>query len=151
MSPFSQKIGRQLKHCSPGSGGRLSPASGAVYGAAGSARRECSMTGADPRNGVERDRLQSLCVNPMARIVLCLVTALAMAGCTQASVTSLGNHTFQIRGPGIPGGSAVPNQRVAARVCPDGYRVLHQTVRNNTPDGYSDEPGVFTNWTIRCL
>ena len=89
----------------------------------------------------------------MSRILLSLATLLAVAGCTQAtaSVSPLGNHTFDIHGPGIPGGSTVPNQRVAARICPDGYRVLHQTVRNNTPDGYRDEPGVFTNWTIRCL
>jgi hypothetical protein len=87
----------------------------------------------------------------MSRFLLCLAAILAVAGCTQATVTELGNQTFHIEGPGIPGGSSVPNQRVAARVCPDGYRVLHQIVRNNTPDGYSQEPGVFTNWTIRCL
>lgn len=111
------------------------------------------MAGADPRDGVERGRLQSLRVNPMPRILLCCAAVVAIAGCTQAtaSLSPLGNHTYNIRGPGIPGGSTVPNQRVAARVCPNGYRVLHQTVRNNTPDGYSDEPGVFTTWTIRCL
>jgi hypothetical protein len=87
----------------------------------------------------------------MPRLLLCLAAALAMAGCTQATVTALGNRTFHIEGPGIPGGSEVPNQRMAAQVCPDGYRVLDQTVRNNTPDGYSEEPGVFTNWTIRCI
>jgi hypothetical protein len=87
----------------------------------------------------------------MSRILISLAAVFAIAGCTQATVAPLGNRTFDIRGPGIPGGSTVPNQRVAARVCPNGYRVLHETVRNNTPDGYSDEPGVFTNWTIRCL
>lgn len=112
---------------------------------------ECGTVGADVRESIEWSCLQSFRVSPMPRILLCLIAVAAVAGCTQASVTSLGNHTFQIRGPGIPGGSTVPNQRVAARVCPDGYRVLHQIVRNNTPDGYSDEPGVFTNWTIRCL
>jgi hypothetical protein len=87
----------------------------------------------------------------MPRILLCLAAVFAIAGCTEATVTSLGNRTCHIGGPGIPGGSTVPNQRMAARVCPDGYRVLHETVRNNTPDGYSEEPGVFTNWTIHCL
>ncbi|HZU90211.1 MAG TPA: hypothetical protein VE993_13225 [Stellaceae bacterium] len=87
----------------------------------------------------------------MPRLLLCLAVALALAGCTQAKVTALGNRTFHIEGPGIPGGSTVPNQRIAAQVCPDGYRVLDQIVRNNTPDGYSEEPGVFTNWTIRCI
>jgi hypothetical protein len=87
----------------------------------------------------------------MPRILLCLAAVFAIAGCTEATVTPLGNRTFHIQGPGIPGGSIVPNQRVAARVCPDGYRVLHENVRNNTPDGYSYKPGVFTNWTIRCI
>lgn len=87
----------------------------------------------------------------MPRLLLCLAALLAVAGCTKATVTSVGNRTFHIEGPGIPGGSTVPNQRVAARACPNGYRVLNQVVRNNTPDGFSEEPGVFTNWTIRCL
>ncbi|HJU15394.1 MAG TPA: hypothetical protein VJ770_02895 [Stellaceae bacterium] len=87
----------------------------------------------------------------MIRMLLCLAAVVAIAGCTEATVTELGNHTFRIEGPGVPGGSTVPNQRMAARMCPDGYRVLDQKVRNNTPDGYSDEPGVFTNWTIRCI
>jgi hypothetical protein len=87
----------------------------------------------------------------MRRILVVVALALAGAGCTKAAVTALGNRTFHIEGPGIPGGSTVPNQRVAERICPNGYRVLHQTVRNNTPDGYSQEPGVFTNWTIRCI
>jgi hypothetical protein len=87
----------------------------------------------------------------MPRLLPCLVAVLAIAGCTQANVTELGNRTFHIEGPGIPGGSTVPNQRLAARVCPNGYRVLDRIVRNNTPDGYSQEPGVFTNWTIRCI
>jgi len=29
--------------------------------------------------------------------------------------------------------------------------VIDRNVRDNTPDGYSQEPGVFTNWTIRCI
>lgn len=87
----------------------------------------------------------------MSRILLCLAVAAALAGCTAAKITELGNRTFRIEGPGVPGGSTVPNQRLAARACPNGYRVLDETVRRNTPDGYSDEPGVFTNWTVRCL
>jgi hypothetical protein len=87
----------------------------------------------------------------MSRILPCLILALAIAGCTEAKVTELGNHTFHIEGPGVPGGSTVPNQRLAVRVCPEGYRVLNETVRRNTPDGYSEEPGIYTNWTIRCL
>jgi hypothetical protein len=87
----------------------------------------------------------------MSRILLCFAVAFAIAGCTEAKVTPTGDRTFRIEGPGIPGGSTVPNQRMAARACPDGYRVLNEVVRRNSPDGYSEEPGVFTNWTIRCL
>jgi hypothetical protein len=79
---------------------------------------------------------------------------LAVAGCTEAtaSVSSRGNRTYDIQGPGVPGGSTAPDRRMAMRLCPDGYRVLNETVRNGTPDGYSEERGqVFTNWTIRCL
>lgn len=84
------------------------------------------------------------------RLVL-LLAILALAGCSQATATRIDAHTYQINGPGIPGGSTVPNQRLASRICPGGYRVLHQLVRRNSPDGASDEPGTFTNWTIRCI
>jgi hypothetical protein len=36
-------------------------------------------------------------------------------------------------------------------VCPGGYRVMDKTVHQGTPDRARDEPGTFTNWTIRCL
>jgi len=85
----------------------------------------------------------------MRLVYLCLV--LALAGCTEATSTRLDSRTFKIEGPGIPGGSTAPNRRVAARVCPKGYRVLEEIERRNSPDGYSDQPGIFTNWTIRCL
>ena len=76
---------------------------------------------------------------------------LVLAGCTPATASRVDYRTFQIDGPGIPGGSTAPNRRVAARVCPDGYRVLNSISRNNTPDGYWQGSGVYTTWTIRCL
>jgi hypothetical protein len=82
---------------------------------------------------------------------LFLIALLALAACTQATAYRLDNRTFAIKGPGIPGGSDTPDRQMAERVCPRGYRVLQKQVLNNTPDGYSQEPGVFTNWTIRCL
>jgi hypothetical protein len=87
----------------------------------------------------------------MRRVVPVLILALALAGCTQATANRIDARTFEIDGPGVPGGSTAPDQQMAARVCPNGYRVLNQVERRNTPDGYSDEPGVYTNWTIRCL
>jgi hypothetical protein len=88
---------------------------------------------------------------------LALFALLAVAGCTQATAVpassdSVGNRTFVIHGPGVPGGSSAPNQRLAERLCPEGFRVLDSTVRRNSPDGYADDIGdTFTNWTIRCL
>jgi hypothetical protein len=88
----------------------------------------------------------------MRKILLLLAVAVAVAGCTEATASRLGEHTYLIQGPGIPGGSTAPDQRVASRLCPEGYRVIKSIERKNTPDGYSYEPnGVYTTWTIRCL
>ena len=76
---------------------------------------------------------------------------LALAGCTQAAATRVADRTFRIDGPGLPSESDAPNRRVAERVCPNGYQVVDKITRRNTPDGHRDEPGMFTNWTIRCL
>jgi hypothetical protein len=76
---------------------------------------------------------------------------LVLAACTEASVSRVDSRTFVIESGGIPGGSEGPNRRLAERVCPGGYRVMDQAVHRNTPDRARDEPGIFTNWTIRCL
>ena len=85
------------------------------------------------------------------RPALLIAMLLALAACTEATATRVDNRTFKIEGPGVPGGSETPNRRLAVRLCPNGYRVLDRLERRNTSDGYSEEPGVFTNWTIRCL
>jgi hypothetical protein len=82
---------------------------------------------------------------------LIVIVLLGLAACTEATGSRVDDKTFRIEGPGIPGGSDAPNRRVAARLCPKGYRVLDSIDRRNTPDGYADKPGVFTNWTIRCI
>jgi hypothetical protein len=82
---------------------------------------------------------------------LVTLALLLLASCTEASVSRVDSRTFVIESGGIPGGSEAPNRRLAERVCPGGYRVVDQTVHRNTPDRASEEPGVFTNWTIRCL
>ena len=82
---------------------------------------------------------------------LVMIGLVAVAACTQATASRVDDRTFRIEGPGIPGGSDAPNRRLAARLCPQGYRVIDNITRNNSPDGYLDEPGVFTNWTIRCI
>jgi hypothetical protein len=81
-----------------------------------------------------------------------LVLVLAIAGCSQATVSKLDYRTFKVQDSGVPGGSTAPNRRVAGQICPNGYRVLDERVRNGTRDGYSEDRGeVFTTWTIRCL
>jgi hypothetical protein len=82
---------------------------------------------------------------------LLLITILGLAACTGASLTKLDYRTYQIQSDAIPGGSDAPNRRLAQQVCPGGYRVLDQTVHNSSPDRARDEPGVTTDWKIRCL
>lgn len=90
----------------------------------------------------------------MVRALLLCVVLVALSGCfpQEATASRIDYRTYYLQGPGVPGGSTAPDVRTAMRLCPDGYRVLHEVTRRNTPDGYSDENGdVFTNWTIRCL
>ncbi len=82
---------------------------------------------------------------------LVLIALLALSSCTEASMSKVDARTFSIQSGGIPGGSDVPNRRLAERACPKGYRVIDQEVHRNTPDRAAVEPGVFTTWTIRCL
>lgn len=83
---------------------------------------------------------------------LLLIASLALVACSaESSVSKIDSRTFLIESAGIPGGSEAPNRRLAERVCPSGYRVVDKTVHQGTPDRYRDAPGVFTNWTIRCL
>jgi hypothetical protein len=90
------------------------------------------------------------CVSPKMRCFL-LSGILALAACTEASISRIDSRTFAIESPGIPGGSEAPNRRLAERACPSGYRVMDKTVHQGTPDRAREEPGIFTNWTIRCL
>jgi hypothetical protein len=88
----------------------------------------------------------------MCRFVPFIVIVLAAAGCTTTTVSKLDYRTYQVEDSGVPGGSSAPDRRAAEQLCPDGYRVLNERIRNGTRDGVSDDPGqVFTKWTIRCL
>ncbi|HEX5452959.1 MAG TPA: hypothetical protein VFX06_04135 [Stellaceae bacterium] len=82
---------------------------------------------------------------------LLMIALLLLPACTEATASRIDNRTFRVEGPGTPGGSTAPNRRLARKICPRGYRVLNQEVSRNSPDGYSEEPGIFTNWTIRCI
>ncbi len=83
--------------------------------------------------------------------LLLLITMLGLTACTGASLTKLDYRTYLIQSDAVPGGSDSPNRRLAEQVCPGGYRVMDQAVHNGSPDRARDEPGVTTDWTIRCL
>ena len=75
-----------------------------------------------------------------------------LAGCIQPQVSRIDARTFVIDNGGVANGSSAPNRRLAEQLCPNGYRVLDETVHRNGPDRYRTERGfVFTSWTIRCL
>jgi hypothetical protein len=87
----------------------------------------------------------------MRRFLIVTAILLAPAGLVscappQSSATKVDDRTFKIEGPGVPGGAEAPNRRLAARLCPGGYRVIDSLRFKRDPD-----EGTYTNWTIRCL
>jgi hypothetical protein len=81
-----------------------------------------------------------------AAAFLLALTGLASCGPLQSSATKVDDRTYKIEGPGVPGGAEAPNRRLAARLCPGGYRVVDSLRFKRDPD-----EGTYTNWTIRCL
>ena len=82
---------------------------------------------------------------------LCLVALLipvlvGLVGCTGPTATRVDARTFQIEGPPVPGGAEGPNRRMAAQLCPKGYRVLEAQSHNTEA-----AMGQVTTWTVRCL
>ena len=81
---------------------------------------------------------------PLAALLI--LSSTALAACTQSVASRIDERTFRIEGPEIPGGSNVPNQRTAARLCPRGYRVLDESQHKG-----EFQTGYATVWTVRCL
>jgi len=81
-----------------------------------------------------------------ALAALLAVSSAALAACSQSVASRIDERTFRIEGPEIPGGSNVPNQRTAAKMCPRGYRVLDESQHRG-----EFQTGFATVWTIRCL
>jgi hypothetical protein len=84
----------------------------------------------------------------LAPAALLVLSSTALAACTQSFASRIDSRTFRIEGPDIPGGSDVPNERLAARLCPQGYRVLDSVSHKLDPQASG---GITTFWTIRCL
>ena len=85
----------------------------------------------------------------MRRLCLIAIIVLLQAGlaaCTKSFAVRVDERTFKIEGPPVEGGAEGPNRRDAARLCPQGYRVIEETRRR--PD---TGVGIVTYWTIRCL
>jgi hypothetical protein len=83
---------------------------------------------------------------------LAIVTVLFLvAACTEATATRVDERTFKINGPSMGLASDVPNQRMATRLCPKGYRVLDSRTQAGGPDRATDSTDRITIWTIRCI
>ena len=86
--------------------------------------------------------------------LLFVLLALVLVGCTEADAVRVGERDFRIEGPPVAGGSDAPNKRLAAQLCPGGYRVLTTKSNKGGPDralNTPDDLATTTIWTIRCL
>jgi hypothetical protein len=84
----------------------------------------------------------------LALAALLVLSSMALAACSQSTVSRIDSRTFRIEGPEVPGGSDVPNQRMATKLCPEGYRVLDSVSHKIDP---TLSGALTTYWTIRCL
>ncbi len=82
----------------------------------------------------------------VALAALLIVSSAALNACAQSVASRIDDRTFRIEGPEVPGGSDVPNQRTAAKLCPHGYRVLDESRYRKD---FQSQPATF--WTVRCL
>ena len=79
-------------------------------------------------------------------VAMLVLMPIVLAACSQSRTSRVDERTFKIEGPPVEGGAEGPNRRDAARLCPQGYRVIEETRRR--PD---TGVGIVTYWTIRCL
>ena len=77
--------------------------------------------------------------------------ALLLAACTQATASRVDDRTFRVTGPELGVASSVPNQRIANRLCPKGYRVLDSETHAGGMERAQDTADKTTVWTIRCI
>jgi len=84
----------------------------------------------------------------LALAALLVLSATVLTACATSAVSRVDSRTFRIEGPDVPGGSDVPNQRMAAKLCPQGYRVLDSESHKLDT---STSGAITTYWTIRCL
>jgi hypothetical protein len=88
------------------------------------------------------------------RYLLPAMIVLTLVGCgaDQSDFTRIGDRTFRIESPPIPGGATGPNQRLATRLCPGGYRLLNSDAHKGGIDrAIEDEQNTTTVWVVKCL
>jgi hypothetical protein len=85
------------------------------------------------------------------RALVMVFIMLLVAACSQATASRVDERTFKIDGPAMGIASDAPNQRLANRLCPKGYRVLDSRTHAGGPDRATDSTDRMTIWTIRCI
>jgi len=85
------------------------------------------------------------------RALVMVFVMLLVAACSQATASRVDERTFRIDGPEMGIVSDAPNQRLANRLCPKGYRVLDSRTHAGGPDRATDSTDRMTVWTIRCI
>lgn len=88
------------------------------------------------------------------RYLLPLLAVVALAACAQnqSDFVRIGERTFRIESPPIPGGATGPNQRVARQLCPGGYRLLNsQSNKGGVDRAIYDEQNTTTIWVVKCI
>ena len=76
---------------------------------------------------------------------------LVLTACTEASASRVDQRTFTIQGPDLGVATDAPNQRLANRLCPKGYRVLDSESHRGGLARATDSTDSTTTWTIRCI
>ncbi len=87
----------------------------------------------------------------MMRPWILVPAVLLLAACSQASATRVDDRTFTIQGPEMGITSDAPNRRLAARLCPGGYRLLDSATHAGGPDRATSDTDQMTIWKIRCI
>jgi hypothetical protein len=85
---------------------------------------------------------------------LLVLLALGLAGCgqSQSAASLIGDRTYRIVSPEIPGGAEGPNLRLSQQLCPNGFRKLDdQSHKGGVDRAIYDQQNITTIWTIKCL
>jgi hypothetical protein len=88
------------------------------------------------------------------RFLLLMLAVGVLVGCTQnqADFVRIGERTFRIESPPIPGGAEGPNRRLATQLCPGGFRLLNEESHKGGADRADyREFNTTTIWVVKCL